>query len=379
MTHKNLTKLICAAVASASLIFSGCSQLAELEDSPAQIEENKPAASNEISENVVPTAASKASAASYSSGVRNTPVVKVAREVGPAVVGITNKAVVQDIFNRQIATEGVGSGVIFREDGYIVTNNHVISGASELIVSLADGSSIQGVLVGTDELTDIAVVKVDAKNLPFAKFGNSDDIMVGEPVVAIGNPLGLELQGTITVGVISAINRATDINEVNLLQTDAAISPGNSGGALVNYEGEVIGINNAKVAKDKVEGIAFSIPINTVKSVVNDLMNNGYVIRPYLGVSIWDETVAARYGYILNIDRGILVRQIFMGSPAEQAGIQPGDVILSIDGKEFNHVSDVISYINGRSVNDTVTIVLDRDGQQMTVTAVLQPRPHNGN
>ena len=184
------------------------------------------------------------------SEARNTPVVRAAKAVGPAVVGITNKAVARDWFNNPVETQGVGSGVIFRSDGYIVTNNHVIDGAKEIIVSLSDGRSIKGKLIGKDEFTDLAVVKVDESNLPTAVFGNSDSVVVGEPAIAIGNPLGLEFQGSVTVGVISALNRTLDVSDkrVKLLQTDAAISPGNSGGALVNADGEVIGINSAKRA-----------------------------------------------------------------------------------------------------------------------------------
>ena len=380
MTKKKLTKLICAAVASASLIFGGCSQTAETETETVPVEENKSVATTaEITEDVVPVAANTASAAKARTSVRNTPVVQVAREVGPAIVGITNKAVAQDFFtNRQIEVErGFGSGVIFRNDGYIVTNNHVIEGANELIVSLEDGTTYSGTLVGTDEMTDIAVVKVDARNLPSARFGNSDDIMVGEPVVAIGNPMGLALHGSVTVGVISAIDRSISLNDVSLLQTDAAISPGNSGGALVNYEGEVIGINNAKVAREGVEGIAFSIPINTVKDVVNELMEKGYVARPYLGVQIFDPTTAARYGYQLNIKRGVYIFQVTINSPADRAGLQRGDIILSVDGKAVNSVSEVRSNIVSHKVGASVKVTFDRNGTEHTVDVTLQEIPHD--
>lgn len=381
MTKKKLTKLVCAAVASASLIFGGCGQTAENETAPAPVEENKSAATNsaEVTEDVVPVATNAASAAKSRTGVRNTPVVQVAREVGPAIVGITNKAVAQDFFtNRQVEVErGFGSGVIFRNDGYIVTNNHVIAGANELIVSLEDGSTHNGTLVGTDEMTDIAVVKIDAKNLPSARFGNSDDIMVGEPVVAIGNPMGLALHGSVTVGVISAIDRSISLNDVSLLQTDAAISPGNSGGALVNYEGEVIGINNAKVAREGVEGIAFSIPINTVKDVVNELMEKGYVARPYLGVTIFDPPTAARYGYQLNIKRGVYVFQVAINSPADRANLQRGDIILSVDGKAVNSVAEVRSNIVAHKVGATVKVTYDRNGTEHTVDVILQEMPQD--
>ena len=202
------------------------------------------------------------------SDARNTPVVQAAKKVGPAIVGITNKAVARDWFNRQVEVDnGTGSGVIFRSDGYI----------------LSDGRTLKASLVGADPYTDLAVIKVDAENLPTAEFGDSDDIMVGEPAIAIGNPMGLEFQGSVTAGVISALNRTLNIgdNRVKLLQTDAAINPGNSGGALVNADGKVIGINSAKLAATGaatgVEGMGFAIPINTVKPIIEELINNGHV------------------------------------------------------------------------------------------------------
>lgn len=375
MNHTKLTKLVCAAVISAPLIFSGCSQLAE--DTPAPVEANTPAAVEPTAAQVEKSATPTANAAARATNARNTPVVQVAKTVGPAVVGITNKAVARDIFNRQVETEGVGSGVIFRSDGYIVTNNHVIDGASEIIVSLSDGNTISGKLVGADEMTDIAVVKVDAQNLPSARFGNSDEIMVGEPVVAIGNPMGLEFQGSVTVGVISALNRTLELNDrrVNLLQTDAAISPGNSGGALVNYDSEVIGINSAKLAKSGVEGIAFAIPSNTVQSVVNEIMEKGYVARPYLGVTIFDKPTAARYGYQLELSRGVYVFKVAIGSPADNASLQRGDIILSIDGKAVNSVTEVRNDIAARKVGDRIRIVFDREGTEQSVEVVLQEMP----
>lgn len=386
MTHKKFTKLICAAVGSATFLFSGCGPVAldlpPADFPPATVEENAtaPTAANE---DVVLTT-SKASAAKVSTAsARNTPVVQVAKNVGPAVVGITNKAVARDFFNRQIEMEGVGSGVIFKSDGYIVTNNHVVEGAHEIIVSLSDGTTVNGTLVGADEMTDIAVVKVDAKDLPVAKFANSDEIMVGEPVVAIGNPMGLEFQGTITVGVVSALNRSIDIDytdrKLNLIQTDAAISPGNSGGALVNYDSEVIGINSAKLAKEAVEGIAFAIPSNTVQSIIKELMEKGYVSRPYLGVTIFDKPTAARYGYQLNISKGVYVFQVALDSPAGRSGLQRGDIILKIDNKEVNSVADIRLDIAGRKIGDKVILLLDRDGTELATEVTLQEMPQTRN
>lgn len=192
------------------------------------------------------------------SDARNTAVVQAAKKVSPAVVGITTKVYNRDMFNRKVLVgEGVGSGVIFDKAGYIVTNNHVVGTAKTVIVSLADGQSTEGTVVGRDEKTDLAVVKIKMDNLPVAEFGDSDSLQVGEPAIAIGNPLGLEFQGTVTVGVISSLNRTigAEGQSMKLIQTDAAINPGNSGGALVGADGKVIGINSAKISKEGVEGL----------------------------------------------------------------------------------------------------------------------------
>lgn len=383
MSAKNFKKIICAAAVCAALTFSGCSGLTGLTGG-----EDKSADNAADTKAVAVTKASHTEAAPNQpessakiSDARNTPAVRVARTVGPAVVGITNKAVAIDFFNRPVETEGVGSGVIFKSDGYIITNNHVIAGAKEIIVSLSDGNTVSGKLIGTDEMTDIAVVKVEAKDLPVAMLGNSDEVVVGEPAIAIGNPMGLEFQGSVTVGVISALNRTLDLNDrrVKLFQTDAAISPGNSGGALVNADGEVIGINSAKLATNGVEGMGFAIPINTVKTIVDELMTKGYVARPYLGVTIFDKPTAARYGYQLTIDKGVYVFQVAIDSPSGRAGFQRGDIILSIDGKEVNSVADVRNEVASHKVGDKVKVLLDREGRQETVEVTLEEMPQPSN
>lgn len=309
------------------------------------------------------------------SNARNTPVVRAAKEVGPAVVGITNKAVARDWFNNQVQVEqGVGSGVIFRADGYIVTNYHVIAGAQEIVVSLPDERSFNGQVIGADELTDLAVVKIDATDLKVAEFGNSDDIMVGEPAIAIGNPMGLEFQGSVTSGVISALNRTLDINErqLKLIQTDAAINPGNSGGALVNADGKVIGINSAKLAANGVEGMGFAIPINSVRAIVDELMSNGKVLRPYIGVGVFDKETAARQGYRLNAEKGVYVEEITLNGPADKAGIRRGDLILEIDGKEINKVGELRAVILEHKAGDTIRVKIERDGSKNDVDVVLE-------
>ncbi len=313
------------------------------------------------------------------SAARNTPVVQAAKKVGPAVVGITNKAVVRDWFDMPVETEGVGSGVIFKSDGYIVTNNHVIDGAKELIVSLSDGRSLKGKVIGADETTDLAVVKVDATNLPTAKFADSDQIVVGEPAIAIGNPLGLEFKGSVTSGVVSALNRTLDNSDerVKLLQTDAAINPGNSGGALVNADGEVIGINSIKLAASGVEGMGFAIPSNTVQAIINEIMEKGYVAHPYLGVTVFDPETAARFGYSLDIDKGVYIFKLVLGGPSDRAGLQRGDIILKVDGEEVNSVSELRSKIAAHKVGDTVTLTIDRNNHERTVDVTLQEMPQD--
>ena len=311
------------------------------------------------------------------SDARNTPAVHAARTVGPAVVGISNKAVARDWFNMPVEREGVGSGVIFKSDGYIVTNNHVIEGAREITVSLSDGRTFKGKVIGADALTDIAVVKVDAADLPTAVFGNSDDLVVGEPAIAIGNPMGLEFQGTVTAGVISALNRTLDITErrLKLIQTDAAISPGNSGGALVNADGEVIGINSIKISASGVEGLAFAIPINTVQQIIDQLLDKGDVVRPYLGVGVFDKESALRAGYELNVEKGVFVANMTLGGPADKAGIRRGDIILKIDGMETNTVADLRTAVAKKNVGDQVDVEIERDGSTENLRVTLEEMP----
>ena len=360
----------------AAVSFSGCSA-----DIGSSSSSSGSAASGAPSSGIMAVTNAPAVDTSEISDARNTPVVRAAKAIGPTVVGITNKAVARDWFNNPVETEGVGSGVIFRADGYIVTNNHVVEGAKELIVSLADGRTLKGKLIGADSVTDLAVVKVDAKDLPVAAFGDSDQIVVGEPAIAIGNPMGLEFQGSVTSGVISALNRTLDISDrrVKLLQTDAAISPGNSGGALVNADGQVIGINSAKVAASGVEGMGFAIPINTVRTVVEEIMDKGYVARPYLGVSVFDPNTAARYGYQLNIDKGVFIFKVTLNGPCGKAGLQRGDIILKVDGKEVNTVSDLRGAVGEHKIGETVKITYDRNGSEDTADVTLEEMPQDNN
>jgi serine protease Do len=312
------------------------------------------------------------------SDARNTPLVRAAQAVAPAVVGITNKAYARDYFDHKVLVEqGEGSGVIIDANGYIATNNHVVDGAQELVVSLPDGRTFPGKVLGADPATDLAVVKIEATDLPVATLGDSDNLLVGEPAIAIGNPLGLEFQGSVTAGVISALNRSIDIGErkFKLIQTDAAINPGNSGGALVNADGLVIGINSAKIAVSGVEGIGFSIPINTARPILQSLIDKGRVIRAYLGVGVLDKNTAPKYGYTLQIDAGVYVVNITAGGPADKAGIKPGDVITKVAGTAVNTVSELRSILDTHPVGSNVDVEFIRNDQTQTVSVLLTELP----
>lgn len=311
------------------------------------------------------------------SNARNTAVVQAAKKVSPAVVGITTKVYNRDMFNRKVLVgEGVGSGVIFDKAGYIVTNNHVVGTAKTVIVSLADGQSTEGTVVGRDARTDLAVVKINMDNLPVAEFGDSDSLQVGEPAIAIGNPLGLEFQGTVTVGVISSLNRTigAEGQSMKLIQTDAAINPGNSGGALVDADGKVIGINSAKISQEGVEGLGFAIPINAARPILQDLITNGKVVRPYLGLYGLDQQMAARFGMQLNA-QGIYVYRVVPGGPLDQAGLQRGDVIVKLDGTDVKDFASLQSVMDKHKVGDSVTVDYTRNGMNREATIVLQESP----
>ncbi len=283
--------------------------------------------------------------------------VEISKKVGPAVVGITSKIQgTMSFFDTPMESEGTGSGIIISSDGYIVTNNHVIEGAHKVYVTLNTGAEYEAKLIGADAKTDLAVIKiVPEEKLTVAELGDSSAIQVGERAIAIGNPLGMEFFGSTTQGIISAINRTVTVENrtMSLIQTDAAINAGNSGGALVNAYGQVIGINTVKIASTNVEGMGFAIPISEAKPILEDLVKHGYVKgRPVIGISGRDVTeyMANRQGW----PTGVQVMSTQPGSGAEIAGLQQGDIITKIGGKhirtidELNKIKD--TYKVGQSI-----------------------------
>ena len=295
-----------------------------------------------------------------------------AETASPAVVGILNKATAYDIFRRAYTQESSGSGVIFHSDGYIVTNNHVIAGANELLVSLADGRVLTGTIVGSDAFTDLAVIKVAASGLPVAEFGDSDALRVGELAVAIGDPIGAEFARTVTAGIVSGLNRVIQQGErfFTVIQTDAAINPGNSGGPLLNGAGQVVGINTLKFASDTIESMGFAIPINTVRPIVNELVANGRIVRPWLGVRLVDQADAARYG--VRVERGVLVVQVIAGGPAAKAGIRASDIVTAIGDHAVSSVAQLTAAVQDYHVGERVAVTVLRGTAEITYTVTLE-------
>ena len=308
--------------------------------------------------------------------VRNTAIVQAVREVGPSVVGITTKVYDRDLFNRRVEVgTSVGSGVLFDKKGYLVTNAHVVGDAKKVNVSLTDGKTVEGTVVGKDTSTDLAVVKIEGnENLPVASFGDSDKLQVGETAIAIGNPLGLEFQGSVTVGVISALNRTLDDMDqrFRLIQTDAAINPGNSGGALVTADGLVVGINSAKIAKTGVEGMGFAIPINQARGIIESLISEGKVTRAYLGFYGADKDIAERYGYTWPEDaKGVMVMRISGNSPISLTDIRPGDFITALAGKSFSTMRELREILDAHRPGETVSLTYTHDGKEHTIDIML--------
>lgn len=293
--------------------------------------------------------------------------------VQPSVVAITTEQVVSsNAWFGNYVQSGAGSGVIISQDGYILTCAHVVSGASNIIIQLSDDTEYTATLVGGDTSADIAVLKVDATGLTPAVIGDSDALVVGETAIACGNPLGT-LGGTVTNGIISAVNRSitVDDNQMNLVQTNASISPGNSGGGLFNGNGELIGIVNAKSGYTQAEGLGFAIPINTAMELAQEIISNGYVKRPALGVTVvnvTDSSTAMQYG-VSNL--GVYIAQVNSGGGAEAAGLKVADRIVAVNDTIISQSSDLTNYLSDLSVGDTVTVQVEREGKLLSVEVVL--------
>lgn len=323
----------------------------------------------------------------------NNAFIRVAENVTPSIVQITVVASVKNKlpddqfhfffpFKEDVPREqqGGGSGIVISKDGYILTNNHVVEDAKSVTVSLHDKREFDATVVGTDPLTDLAVIKIDADDLPAAYLGDSDKIKVGQWVMAIGNPLSLA--STVTAGIVSATSRNINIIQdrygvENFIQTDAAINPGNSGGALVDLNGAVIGVNSA-IATDGMTqryiGYGFAIPVNLAKSVANDLIANGKVSRGYIGVSISEVDAAIAKAIGMKEPKGVLVQELVKGGAAEKADIQKGDVILKIDEKEVNQANELQSYIASKRAGTDVRLKIFRDGKEMERYVTLKAR-----
>lgn len=294
-----------------------------------------------------------------------------------AVVEILVSGTTQDFFGQMQVTEGAGSGVIINENGYIVTNYHVIQGANKVQVTLHNGETYPATIVGGVNENDIAVIKINAKNLTVAEIGDSDTIDVGDTAVAIGNPLG-QLGGTATTGIISALDRRLTIDgrTLTLIQTDAAINGGNSGGGLFNSKGELIGIVDAKSSGVGIEGLAFAIPINSVADIINDLVENGKVsAKPAIGIMIQD--VSEENAQYYNLEAaGVYIARV-TGVNAQKAGFEQGDRVVSFNGNEIKSSRDLISRVRECKAGDTVTVVVSRSGQQIEIKTVLEESTSN--
>ena len=304
---------------------------------------------------------------------------QVSEMVSPSVVVITTEQVVYSQwswYGQNQVESGAGSGVIISSDGYILTCAHVVSGASQITVTIGD-TDYTATVVGEDDTSDVAVLKIDATGLTPATVGDSDSLSVGDSVLAVGNPLG-ELGGTVTSGIVSALNRSVTIqgtsstNTMSLIQMDASVSPGNSGGGLFNMNGELIGLVNAKSSSSDAEGLGFAIPINDAIQVAQDLLENGYVSgRPYMGITyiaVTDAQTAAQ----LNVNAyGVYVVDVVQGGPADKAGLKAGDRIVSIDGNEIAQKDDLGTLMQQHTAGDTLSITVARDGQMQTVSLTL--------
>jgi serine protease Do len=311
-------------------------------------------------------------------------IVNAVEKVSKSVVNIASVKMMQDQLFRVFPIQGVGSGIIIDSRGHILTNNHVIEGTDRLRVTLGDSKQVSAKVVGTDEETDLAVVRAelleiygnDEVKFQPANFGNSEELKVGQIVMALGNPFGLTGGPTVTAGIISSLNRNVQFENgiLELVQTDAAINPGNSGGPLINTKGEVVAINTAKIPYG--QGIGFAVPINIVKSILTDLVENGHVRRPWLGISTVKLNPRIASFYRLPIVHGALIVNVEPYSPADNAGLRRGDIIEEIDGNKIDSPSQISSYLRKKkTVNDRVRVLVNRYGRVYEVPFQMEAHP----
>jgi len=333
----------------------------------------------------IPTPAPNVSAPAALSVQEESATVSVVASVGPSVVTVVNLGNPQrDFFGNLQQPQSLGSGVVVAPDGYVVTNNHVIADNQSLSIITADGKKYDAELVGADELIDLAVLRIvgDA-GLPMVELGDSDTLAAGQKVIAFGSALG-EFKNTVTAGVISGLDRSIDMGEgfrmEGLIQTDAAINHGNSGGPLVNLQGQVIGINTLIIrgdgtTMDVAEGLGFAIPGNTVRVVKEQLIQYGYVSRPYLGIRNQELTPGMARYYGLSVNQGTLVVRVVRGSPAEQVGLKPGDVLTAINEDTLDAEHPFVNVLLRHQPGETVTLHVNRYGEELTLQAVLTETP----
>lgn len=304
-----------------------------------------------------------------------TTVEAVAKMVTPAVVGVQTVEITQDMFQRQYESTGVGSGVIITQDGYILTNHHVITeNPKSISVSLKDGSTYQAKEIWSDDTLDLAIIKIDATGLTTATLGNSENIAVGQTAIAIGNPLGLTFERTVTAGIVSALNRSIAIDQStiaeDLIQTDASINEGNSGGPLLNSKGEVIGINTYKV---NAEGMGFAIPINIAKPIINQVIKTGEFKATVMGISCLDKEIALFYEDV-SINEGILIVSVDPNMGAGKAGLKKDDIITEVDNIKVDTMLKLREIIYSKLPGDSVEVKYTRNGKEYSATVVLSDK-----
>ena len=304
-------------------------------------------------------------------------VIAAVQKVSPAVVSVATLRILRENRFESIPVRGMGSGIVFDSNGGILTNHHIVEDAERVRVVTADGKKFEGEVLGSDAMSDVAVVRVDAEGLSAAKLGDSDGLVPGQIAIAIGNPFGFFLPGpTVTMGVISGLKRHMHLENhmyEDLIQTDASINPGNSGGPLVDSSGLVIGVNTANIPF--AQGIGFAIPINSARKIAREIIEHGRVLRPYLGISSLTLNPEIAQSYDIQTERGVLVLEVGRGSPAQRSGISAGDVILEADKTSLKETEDLQHIIKNKKVGDSIELTISRGTNQQRVGVTLTEAP----